>query len=269
MLAGSIAWSTSGARADAPAAPQFHPTTGPAETSATAPATAPTTIITRAPQVPDVAAPKWDKTGSIDKRFRAMHESFLKRGESGPIGLLFLGDSITEGWVKAQALWNERYGKDDVANFGISGDQTQHVLWRIDSGELDRISPKVVVLMIGTNNIPRFPKEQVLPGVVKVVAEIHENLPQTRLLLLAVFPRGADPKDPKVAELREKIKFVNEGLAKLDDGDKTRYLDIGPKFLDADDKLPKEIMPDALHPNAKGYQMWADAMQPLLDEMMK
>lgn len=233
------------------------------------PATAPTTAAVKLPaQVPDVAAPKMGRGGSIEKRFEQMHESFLKRGKEGKIGLLFLGDSITEGWGKAKKVWDEHYGKDDVANFGISGDQTQHVLWRIDNGELDGISPKVVVLMIGTNNI-QYPQEQILAGVTKVVSEIHEKLPQSKLLLLAVFPRGADPANKGVAELREKFKFINEGLAKLDDGSKTRYLDIGPKFLDADGKLSKDIMPDALHPNAKGYEIWADAMQPLLDEMMK
>jgi lysophospholipase L1-like esterase len=249
ILCGGLAWSGVRALADAPAAPT-------------------TTAVKQAPQEPDVAAAKVGKDGTINPRFEQMHESFLKRGKEGKIGLLFLGDSITEGWGRAKKVWEEHYGKDDVANFGISGDQTQHVLWRIDNGELDGISPKVVVLMIGTNNI-RYPEEKILAGVTKVVDEIHAKLPDSKLLLLAVFPRGADPADKKIAEMREKIKFVNEGLAKLDDGNKTRYLDIGPKFLDADGKLPKNIMPDALHPNEKGYQIWADAMQPTLDEMMK
>jgi lysophospholipase L1-like esterase len=261
IVTGGFAWSGSWAAADIPA-------TAPATAPSGAPATVQETPIKRPPSEPDVASPKWEKDGLIEKGFWQKHESFLKRKASGPIGLLFLGDSITEGWGKARDIWNEHYAKDDVANFGISGDRTEHVLWRIESGELDRIAPKVVVLMIGTNNIGA-PQEKILAGVTKVVAEIHENLPQSRLLLLAVFPRGADPADKGVASMRDKIKFVNEGLAKLDDGDKTRYLDIGPKFLDPDGKLPKEIMPDALHPNVKGYQIWADAMQPLLDEMMK
>jgi len=250
ILTGALAWSETRTLGDAPAAPT-------------------TAAVKQSGQEPDVAAPKAGKDGTINPRFEQMHESFLKRGKEGKIGLLFLGDSITEGWGgKGKKVWEKYYGQDDVANFGISGDQTQHVLWRIDNGELDGISPKVVVLMIGTNNI-RFPQEKILAGVTKVVDEIHAKLPDSKLLLLAVFPRGANPADPKVAEMREKIKFVNEGLAKLDDGTKTRYLDIGPKFLDADGKLPKDIMPDALHPNEKGYQIWADAIQPTLDEMMK
>jgi lysophospholipase L1-like esterase len=249
ILSGGLIWSPLRAMADAPAAPT-------------------TEAVKPAPQVPDVAAPKVGRDGKIEKRFEAKHESFLKRAKEGKIGLLFLGDSITEGWGKAPKIWEEHYGKDDVANFGISGDQTQHVLWRIDNGELDGISPKVVVLMIGTNNI-RTSKEKILAGVTKVVDEIHAKLPESKLLLLAIFPRGADPADKKVADMRDKITWVNEQLAKLDDGNKTRYLDLGPKFLDADGKLPKDIMPDALHPNVKGYQIWADAMQPTLDQMMK
>jgi lysophospholipase L1-like esterase len=125
-----------------------------------------------------------------------------------------------------------------------------------------------VVLMIGTNNIGDT-AENIIKGDTKIVAEIHAKLPDTRLLLLGIFPRGADPKNPGTASLRAKITEVNASLAKLDDGAKTRYLDIGGKFLDADGALPKDIMPDALHPNAKGYQIWADAMQPLLDSMLK
>ena len=221
----------------------------------------------RAEEPADEPAPKRDKNG-IQARFEMMHESFLKRGKEGKIGVLFLGDSITEGWGHAKPVWEEHYGKLDPANFGISGDRTQHVLWRIDNGELDGISPKVLVLMIGTNNIG-YPAEDIAKADVKIVTEIHQKLPDTKVLLLGIFPRGADPKKPEVAAQREKIKTVNAELAKLDDGNKTRYLDIGEKFLDSDGVIKKDIMGDALHPSPKGYQIWADAMQPLLDEMIK
>jgi beta-glucosidase len=221
-------------------------------------------------QPADEPAVKIDgKTGKPDKRFITMHESFLKRGKEGKIGLLFLGDSITEGWnIRGKDQWAKAYSSYDVADFGIGGDRTQHVLWRIDNGELDGISPKVLVLMIGTNNIG-YPAEDIAKADIKIVNEIHEKLPQTKVLLLGIFPRGADPKTPAVAAMREKIKAVNAELAKLDDGSKTRYLDIGDKFLTPDGVLTKDIMPDALHPNAKGYQIWVDSMQPLLDEMWK
>jgi beta-glucosidase len=186
------------------------------------------------------------------------------------MGVLFLGDSITEGWMRGGAdVWRERYWKYQPADFGIGGDRTEHVLWRIANGELDGINPKVVVLMIGTNNSKSNTAEEITAADKRIVEEIHNKLPETRLLLLAIFPRGEDPKDPAIAPLREKIKQVNAELAKLDDGNKTRYLDIGDKFLDADGKIPKDIMRDFLHPTAKGYEIWADAMQPLLDEMMR
>jgi beta-glucosidase len=199
-----------------------------------------------------------------------MHESFLKRGKSGPIGVLFLGDSITEAWGRGdvKAIWDSHYGKYQPANFGISGDRTQHVLWRIQQGELDGIKPKVVVLMIGTNN-SGYSALQIARADFAIVSEIHRKLPDTKILLLGIFPRGDDPNKPNVAALRAKLKSVNAALAKLDDGKKTRYLEIWDPFLQPDGTLGKDIMPDALHPNAKGYQIWADAMQPLLDEMMK
>ncbi len=212
----------------------------------------------------DKPSPKKDKEGVIQAGFQKAHESFLERGKK-PIGVVFLGDSITAGWGgKGKKVWDERYAKYEPANFGIGGDRTQHVLWRIAKGELDGIKPKVLVLMIGTNNIAYTP-EDIIKGDKKIVEEIHAKLPKTKLLLLGIFPRGAEAANPA----RAKIKTVNEALAKLDDGKLTRYLDIGAKFLDEAGNLPKEIMPDALHPNDKGYEIWADATQPLLDEMMK
>jgi lysophospholipase L1-like esterase len=216
----------------------------------------------------DQPAVKTGKDGKPDAGFLAKHESFLKRGKEGPIGVLFLGDSITAGWAGSKPIWDKYYGMYQPANFGIGGDRTQHVLWRIANGELDGIDPKVVVLMIGTNNSGSS-AEDILKGDTAIVNQIHSKLPKAKLLLLGIFPRGMDPKDAGTAKLREKLATVNVGLAKLDDGKQTRYLDIGPKFLAPDGVLAKDIMPDALHPNAKGYQIWAEAMQPLLDELMK
>ena len=217
------------------------------------------------PQLADIAAPKIGKDGMPQAAFIKMHESFLKRAKAGEIGVLFLGDSITQGWSgNGKEVWAKTYSNYDPANFGIGGDQTQHVLWRMDNGELDGISPKVVVLMIGTNNIG-YRAEDIVRADTKIVRELHQKLPDTKVLLLGIFPRAHLSTD--VA--RAKIKIVNGELAKLDDGKSTRYLDIGDKFLDQDGMLNKDIMPDFLHPNAKGYQIWADAMQSLLDEMMK
>jgi lysophospholipase L1-like esterase len=240
----------------------------PAAPATTTPA-APAKPAKPAKEPADVAAPKRDKDGNVQAGFQARHEAFLKRGKEGKIGVLFLGDSITAGWGGAKDTWEKNFGAYDPANFGIGGDRTQHVLWRIENGELDGIAPKVVVLMIGTNNSSSYSAEEIAKADKKIVEQIHAKLPNTKVLLLGIFPRGADPATPNVAAIREKLKTINAELAKLDDGKTTRYLDIGSKFLDANGVLTKEIMPDALHLSAKGYTLWAEAIKPLLDEMMK
>ncbi len=231
------------------------------------------------------APAKVDASAAIEKtdpsgRFRKMHDSFLARRTSGPIGVLFLGDSITAGWSPASRahIWETYYGKWQPANFGIGGDQTQHVIWRIENGELDGISPKVVVLMLGTNNTGGHTAAEIAAADRKIVSLIRAKLPQTKVLVLAVFPRGAR-KDQAgkiteaaladAAKRQAVIDGVNAELAKLDDGKMVRFLDINHVFLGQDGKIPFSIMPDQLHPNTAGYQLWADAMQPTLTQLMK
>jgi beta-glucosidase len=239
----------------------------PSSSSSSAPTTSPV------PEPADEPAPKQDRAHKPEPHFIEMHRGFIRRGKEGPIDLLFLGDSITEFWLsgpnEAPQIWREHYWKYTPADFGISGDRTQNVLWRIADHELDGIHPKVVVLMIGTNNTAGNTAAEITAADVKIVRQIHEKLPETKLLLLGILPRGADPADPRVARLREKITAINKELAKLDDSNRTRYLDIGSKFFDAQGNIPVDVMKDALHPTPKGYQIWADAMQPLLDDMMR
>lgn len=229
-----------------------------------------------AAQTPAASPPPVDASAAIPKEdsksFFERHESFLARAKAGPIGLLFLGDSITEGWRNAPHIWEHYFAKYDPANFGISGDQTQNVIWRIENGELDGISPKVVVLMIGTNNSGWHTGGEIAAAVRKIVGMIRTRLPKTKVLLLAIFPRGprvrngvAEPWEQRM----EAIRTANADLAKLDDGGYVRFLDINTAFLGNDGTIPKSIMPDQLHPSRTGYQAWADAMQPALDDMMR
>ena len=199
------------------------------------------------------------------------HEGFLAEAKQGRIDLVFLGDSITDGWrTKGTNIWAKYYAPRRSLNLGIGGDRTEHLLWRIANGELDGLKPKVVVLMIGTNNTgkekdgtPRNTTPEVIEGVTAVVKAIQAKLPKTKILLLAIFPRGE-----KDAPLREQIKEINTAIAKLADGKKITHLDIGNKFLEPDGTLPKDIMPDLLHPNEKGYQIWADAIESTLVKMI-
>lgn len=241
------------------------------------------------PAAPAAPAPKVDASAAIIKAdgkgvpnagFVKAHESFLARGKEGPIGLLFVGDSITAGWANAGRthIWDAYYGKYQPANFGIGGDQTQHVIWRIENGELDGISPKVTVLMLGTNNSAGNSAAEIAAADKKIVALIRTKIPGTKVLLLAIFPRGARKDatgkitEAAIADAAKRtavIDAVNAELAKLDDGQNVRFLDIGASFLGQDGKIPFAIMPDQLHPNAAGYQLWADAMKPLLTAMLK
>ena len=200
-----------------------------------------------------------------DGAWMDLHTSFLKQAQEGNVDLLFLGDSITQGWGGAKKTWDRFYTPRKAANFGIGGDRTQHVLWRIQNGELKGIEPKVAVLMIGTNNAGGNTPDEIAQGITAIVGELRQRLPKTKLLLLAVFPRGQKP-----AAVRDKLNSVNEKIAKLDDGSNVRYLDIGRAFLNEDGTISKEIMPDYLHLSQKGYRLWAEAMEPtlwsLLDE---
>jgi lysophospholipase L1-like esterase len=205
-----------------------------------------------------------------DSGWLKRHESFVAIARQGSVDLLFMGDSITDFWrTRGTNVWNKYYASQHAANFGISGDRTENVLWRMDNGELDGIKPKVVVLMIGTNNTgkerngrPRNSVPEIIEGVIAVVNDLRAKLPDSKILLLAIFPRGtlADPQ-------RAQVALSNTVIAKLDDGKMVKFLDIGPKFLGADGTLPRSVMPDLLHPNEHGYQIWADAMNPTLDEM--
>jgi lysophospholipase L1-like esterase len=201
---------------------------------------------------------------SRDKGWVKRHDGFVAIAKKGDVDVLFVGDSITDGWRNQKKIWDTAFGELKPANFGIGGDQTQHVLWRLQNGELDGITPKVAVLMIGTNNIGGHSAEQIADGITAIVKHIHDKSPNTKVLLLAVFPRGQ--KIPNGGNT--KITEVNKIIAKLDDGTKVKYLDIGEKFL-KDGQIPKTIMNDYLHLTAEGYQIWADAITPTLKELLK
>lgn len=192
-----------------------------------------------------------------EQSWMARHNSFNDRVKQGNADLLFIGDSITHGWEGGgKATWDKYYAKRNAVNLGISGDRTQHVLWRLDNGNIAGIKPKAAVVMIGTNNYKDNTVPEIAEGVKAIVDKLQANLPEMKILLLAIFPR-----DEKPGETRTKLADINELLAKLDNNKTVFFLDIGRKFLEPDGTLPKSVMPDALHPNEKGYEIWAGAIE--------
>lgn len=194
------------------------------------------------------------------------HESFRKRAQEGPVDILFLGDSITQSWSReGKAIWEERYAPRAAANFGIGGDMTQELLWRITEGkELEGMQPRVCVLLIGTNNFgaKNHAPESVVKGIQTTVEAIQERLPETRIILMEILPRDEQPDTP----LRRSITEANRLLQSLESPDRVKLLSLSSKFLKDDGTLDPQLMPDFLHLSEQGYRIWADALDPVLDE---
>jgi beta-glucosidase len=182
-----------------------------------------------------------------------------------PPEVVFIGDSITQGWEKeGRAVWQPHYARHHALALGFGGDRTENVLWRLQQGEVDGLAPKVVVLMIGTNNSGVRPPESTAAGVKHLLAELRRRLPSTKVLLLAIFPRGEKPGD----HLRGVNERVNELIAGFAEGRSVHYLDINAALLNPDGSLSKDIMPDLLHLSEKGYAIWQRAMAPTLQRLL-
>ena len=195
------------------------------------------------------------------------HESKTAESKNNDWDIVFLGDSITHGWESAgKKTWNKYYRKRNSLNLGFSGDRTEHVLWRLDNGEFDGLDPKVVVLMIGTNNTGhrKDPPKAIAAGIEKIIERIKLKSPDTKILLLAIFPRAAKATDPQ----RINNQKASALISKLAKDDSVTYLDINERFLLPDGTLSKEIMPDLLHPKQKGYSIWAEALEPTLRALL-
>jgi len=212
-----------------------------------------------------VAAEPADQPASRnDKDWQNRHASFNQRVKQGHADIIFIGDSITQGWEGAgKATWDTFYGKRNAVNLGISGDRTQHVLWRLDNGNIDGISPKLAVMMIGTNNASEYTPDEIAGGIKTIVQKLRTKLPDMKILLLAVFPREEKP-----GELRAKLTEVNKEIAKLDDGQKVFFLDVGDKFTQPDGAISTDIMPDFLHLSEKGYEIWANSIEPKVKQLL-
>lgn len=195
------------------------------------------------------------------------HESFVEIAKRGNIDLLLLGDSITDWWRldANKPVFDKYFGHLRTANFGVAGDTTQGVLWALRNGEGQGFQPKAVMLLIGVNNIGAFSAPEVAEGIGAVVLELRRNFPNAQILLLGLFPYSfaGDP-------IRNKIAEVNQIISILDDRKHVFYMDIGNRFLDESGEfLPNVFMPDTLHPQTKGYEIWAQAVNETLTELLQ
>lgn len=201
------------------------------------------------------------------------HARFNEISKEGKAQLVFLGDSITQGWEGAgKAAWEKHWASMNAAGFGIGGDRTEHVLWRLDNGNFEGLKPKTIVLMIGTNNTGHQGRngytcsaEDTASGVKAILGKLKVKCPEAKVLLLAIFPRGANADDA----FRKQNDATNAIIKGYADDKKVFFMDIGSKFMQPDGTLSPEIMPDKLHLSPKGYDIWAEAIEPKVKELMK
>lgn len=181
--------------------------------------------------------------------------------------IVFIGDSITHNWEKeGLPVWNRVYKPLGALDLGFGGDRTENVLWRLQHGEVDGLDPKVAVLMFGTNNTGHRQEDPrtTAAGIKRNIEELQQRLPNTRILLLAIFPRGEKPDD-RLRQINEQVNTIIAGFA---DNQKVFFANINQAFLQPDGTLSRDIMPDLLHPNEQGYEIWAKAMAPELKKLL-
>ncbi len=200
------------------------------------------------------------------------HAAYLCRVAAGPIGLLFLGDSITRRWEEHQEAWEAAFGEYSPANFGVGGDRCQDLLWRIENGELEGCSPALVVLLIGTNNAPEDRGRDIAAGVARIVEALELRLPDAGILLLAILPRGArrgeDGFGPEASRVSRAIAEANGILRGMADGERLLFADLGSLFLDGRGRVDARLVPDRLHPGEEGYRVLAEVLRPLVAASM-
>jgi lysophospholipase L1-like esterase len=209
-----------------------------------------------------VPVPRTDERGT--NRFLELSQRV--KDCAGQADVVFIGDSITQAWeVAGKEVWAKYYTPRHALNLGIGSDRTQHVLWRLDHGHLAGLKPKVVVVLIGVNNIPdeTYTPGMVLEGVTAVVQKLRTELPEAKIILLGIFPfhENFHPQ-------RAKALQVNQALHKLDDGQWVHFLDFGYLFIQPDGKISKDMMPDFVHLTPTGYRLWAEALEPKLAELL-
>jgi lysophospholipase L1-like esterase len=209
-----------------------------------------------------------------DANSQFAHRQLMEKARSGRIDLYFVGDSITRRWGCSDPQyrellenWKANFDGWNAGNFGWGADKTQHILWRLQNGELDGINPKVIVILAGTNNVGTQPADeqtidQVTRGIRAIVDICREKAPSATIILTAIFPRNDN------LAMMPTINEINANIQKLADGKSIRFLDVNSKLADENGRLYDGMMADKLHPTVAGYQVWADGLKPILTELL-
>jgi len=207
-----------------------------------------------------------------DKNSRTAHEQLLEKVKKGRIDAYFVGDSITRRWGATDypdflENWKKNFFGWNAADFGWGADSIQNILWRIQNGELDGVNPKVIVILAGTNNVGTKPGgdekvAEILSGFDALIDTCRQKAPGAKIILTAIFPRN-----DSMAVLPE-IRQINDGLAGLADGQKIFYVNVNDKLANPDGTLLDGMTVDKLPPTVQGYQVWADALKPILTEIL-
>ena len=215
----------------------------------------------------DRPAPRTDANSQI------AHTELLAKATQGRIDVYLLGDSITRRWgaldyPEMLANWRQNFHGWHAANFGWGADKTQHMLWRLQNGELDGVHPRVIVLQAATNNVGRMPGGEekvrdIVRGITALVDTCRAKAPEATIVLTAIFPRNDNG-----AAVWPEIVEINARIARLADGRGIRFLDINDKLADRDGTLYDGMTTDGLHLSVKGYQVWADALKPIFTELL-
>ncbi|WP_440874403.1 GDSL-type esterase/lipase family protein [Thalassotalea sp. PLHSN55] len=206
----------------------------------------------------------WTKNWWLSRHQEKLEQAKAKNSQ---VEVVLIGDSITHGWENTGAkVFDQYFDEKKTINLGFSGDRTEHLLWRIDHGAFDHLNPKLTILMIGTNNTGHRmdPAAHVAEGINKIVSEIKTRMPESNVLLLAIFPRHISPNN----EMRKRNDEINSQISSFADDERVFYLNVNALFVDEQQEILTNIMPDLLHPNEQGYQLWAQAMQPRIKQLL-
>jgi lysophospholipase L1-like esterase len=229
---------------------------------------------TQSPQTTNETLKADQPIARTDANSQLAHRQLVEKAKRGGIDVYFVGDSITRRWGCTDpqykvllASWNSNFFGWNAANFGWGADTTQNILWRLKNGELDGVNPKVIVVLAGTNNLTANPTgipdaNDVTHGIQAIVDVCREKAPAAKVVLTGIFPRNDH------MELNSIIGRINENLKKLSDGDKIYFVDVSNKLADKDARLLDGMMVDKLHPTVRGYQAWADQLQPILIKLL-